>query len=147
MFRRAMLTAAAAVIALTTVSVSPAPSQAFGEQPFVTMFNANVGVIQRKFDAMPANPTWGQLTRMLREVARAENRIVYWLQTHPPTACQRPWVAVMVRRGVTARKSWKAGARAIVNGNYGQAETLVVRGARFHLGMVNAGNGMVSACP
>jgi hypothetical protein len=137
----------AALIALATMGMSAEPAEAFGERPFAKMFNANVGVIQRAWDRFDEVRSPRQFMRMLREIARAETRIVAWLRDHRATACQKPWVTLMVKRGTAASKSWRGAARDFRDLKFNAAGRKIDRGARLHLGMVNAGNRMIASCP
>jgi hypothetical protein len=147
MLGKLLVVTVAVLIALATTSVSSEPAEAFGERPFVKMFNANVGVIQRAWDRFDAIQSPRQFMRVLREIARAESRIIRWLRTHRATACQEPWVKLMIRRGIAARKSWKGAARDFRDLRFNAAGRKIERGARLHVGMVNAGNRMVATCP
>ena len=146
--QKPLLTLAAALLALTAVGVAPAPAaEAFGERPFITVWNANMGVVQRAGERLQRNPTPRVLMRALREIARAENRIIVWLRDHRPTACQQPFVKQMISRGTVSRKSYKAAARAVNRGQFDYATKQMLRGSRFLHGMFNAGARMIDTCP
>ena len=148
MLRKSLLTLVAALMALTAVGLAPAPAtRAFGEQPFIQVWNANQGVIEQALERYLRVPSRRLEIRLLREVARAENRIVAWVQQRPPTACQRPWAKAVVTRGTVARKSFKAAARALADRRDDRAMTLVDRGMWFDQAMFNAAIRMVDICP
>lgn len=148
MLRKPLLTLTAALLALTAIGISPAPAaEAFGEQPFLKVWNANAGVVRRAGERLQNNPTPIRLMRAMREIARAENRIIVWLRNHRPTACQRPFVRQMILRGTVARKSFKGAARAVNRGQFNLANRLLLRGIRFDQGMLTAAVRMVDTCP
>jgi hypothetical protein len=148
MLRKPLLSLVATLMALTAIGVAPPPAtEAFGEQPFIQVWNANHGVVMDALERYLRVPSRRLEIRLVREIARAENRIVVWLQQRPATACQRPWAKAMIARGIMARKSFKAAARALVNKQDYRATTLVERGMRFHTGMYDAGAKMLQICP
>ena len=148
MLRKTLLSLVAGLLAIAALGAAPAqPAEAFGEAQFIQVWNANVGVVDRAYDRFAGNPTVRQTIRMLREIARAENRIINWVRERPATACQLPYKKVIISRGTVAKKSFKAAARAASDRQYRRANTLMERGFRFHIGMQNAAVTMVQTCP
>ena len=147
MLHKALLAAMAALLALAATGMAAAPADAFSENRFIETWNANAGVLERARERLQVNPTKRQLVRTVREMARAENRLVMWLRDHRATACQRPWSNRMVLRGTEARKSFKAAARAAENMRFGVALRQLERGLQFHAAMGRAAVRMVETCP
>ena len=148
MLHKTFLSLVAGLLAIAALGAAPAqPAEAFGEAPFIQVWNANVGVVDRAVERFMANPTDRQMIRLLREIARAENRIINWLRERPATACQLPYEKQIISRGTVAKKSFKAAARAVTDRQYRRATVRMDRGFRFHEGMYNAGVTMVQTCP
>ena len=148
MLRKTLLSLVAGLLAIAALGAAPAqPAEAFGEAPFIQVWNANIGVVERAYDRFAGNPTMRQTIRMLREIARAEIRIIKWLRERPATACQLPHKKQIIARGTVAKKSFKAAAKAASDRQYRRAGTLMERGFRFHSGMFNAAVTMVQTCP
>ncbi len=147
MLHKTLLAAMAAMLAFAAVGMAVAPTEAFSENKFIETWNANAGVLQRTRDRLQANPTKRQIVRSVREMARAENRIVMWLRDHRATACQRPWSDRMVLRGTEARKLFKAAARSAEDWRFGVALRQLERGLQSAAAMGRAATRMVETCP
>jgi hypothetical protein len=147
MLHKTFLSLVAGLLAIAALGAAPAqPAEAFGEAPFIQVWNANVGVVDRAVERFLANPSDRQMIRVLREIARAENRIMTWLRQRPATACQAPFKKQIISRGTVAMKSFKAAARDVKERAYRRATIRMDRGFRFHEGMFNAGVNMVQTC-
>jgi hypothetical protein len=145
--QKLLLATVAILMALGAVGMSAQPADAFGPRPFIKMWVANDGVVQQALERAQRNPTRQQLMRVLREAARADTRIITWIRDHQATACQRRYTGVIIKRGVEARRSYKAAARAVRDYKFGLLDQQLTRAVRFQNGMAKVAVQMIYACP
>jgi len=148
MVHRSALAALAFLISLTAVGMAATPTEAFSEDRFIDMHNANMGVIDRGFERLVSGQgTNRQFERWSRELARAINREVTWLREHRATPCQRQFVPRMILRGVEARKAFKAAARNYDRGTWRIGNRHLDRGWAWTIGHQRVAMRMIETCP